>query len=199
MDDKTIQAYNRMAEGYDQGTSDYWSRTPQPPFIGVFSAALAGKRVLDVGCGPGRDGLIFRRHGLEPICLDASFAMLELAAQKGLATVLGDFAHLPFGNAEFDGVWAYTSLLHVRKDEVLGVLSEIRRVHKTGGIFGLGLLEGDGEEYRDIKEDGNPRWFNYYQLVDVQVLLARSGYSLMQSSRITPGPMPHLHFLARAV
>jgi ubiquinone/menaquinone biosynthesis C-methylase UbiE len=197
MDRRTIKVYDRTADGYEHGTADFWEKMPRPRFIEAFVVALDGPRVLDAGSGPGRDALMFHEYGLTPMCLDASAAMTRLSSKKGLPTVLGDFAHLPFRTAEFDGVWAYTSLLHTPKTRVGESLAEIHRVLKPGGIFGLGLLEGQGEEYRDVRNDGNPRWFSYYTTKEVHELLERSGFELMYSGKITLGVMTSLHFLAR--
>jgi ubiquinone/menaquinone biosynthesis C-methylase UbiE len=197
MDDKTVQAYDRIAEGYERGTEDYWERTPKPPFIGTFTDRLVGTHVLDVGSGTGRDALIFRAHGLLPICLDASPAMVKRSVKRGLPSVLADFSALPFPDAAFDGVWAYTSLLHVPKASVGEALGEIRRVLKPEGLFGLGLLEGLCEEYRDVAQDGNPRWFSYYTIGEIVGLLATNGFTVLRASSITPRTMTLLHVLAR--
>lgn len=199
MDRKTVESYDRTADGYEQDTADFWERLPQPPFLDAFTAMLNGRRVLDLGSGTGRDGLMFRDRGIEPICLDASAAMVNLSAQKGLRAMRGDFASPPFQDGQFDGVWAYTSLLHVPKEQFGRVLVEIHRVLKPGGIFGLGLIEGDGEEYRDTKHDGNPRWFSYYGVEEARDLLERNGFGLMYTQRTTPRTRTFLHFLARGV
>ena len=113
MDKKTINTYNRLAKEYDQETTDFWDKFPQD-FFYEFIKLVQG-RVLDVGSGPGRDGLILQNEGLDVVCLDASEAMIKMSSEKGLESVLGDFNNLPFAGEFFDGVWAYTSLLHVPK------------------------------------------------------------------------------------
>jgi ubiquinone/menaquinone biosynthesis C-methylase UbiE len=145
MDAKTIDTYNLLAQEYDEDTIDFWDRFPHS-FIDSF-VSLAKGSVLDVGSGPGRDGLLLQSKGLQITCLDASSAMIELCTSRGLNSVIGDFNKLPFENESFDAVWAYTSLLHVPKSEAHTSLIEIKRVLKTGGVFGLGLIEGDQEMY----------------------------------------------------
>jgi len=147
MDQKTIDTYNKMAKEYDDETSDFWERFPKT-FINKFTELTKGK-ILDVGSGPGRDGLLLKESGLEVVCMDASESMVALSKQKGLESVVGDFGSLPFADKSFGGVWAYTSLLHIPKSEIYKAIQEIRRVLKDDGIFGLGLIEGDSEEYRE--------------------------------------------------
>src|SRR3989338_7321509 len=110
MDKVTIDTYNRTAQEYHTETASFWDLFPRT-IIDTF-ASMAHGRVLDVGSGPGRDGLILKGKGLEIVCLDASEAMVALSTSRGLESVVGDFCVLPFPNATFSGVWAYTALLH---------------------------------------------------------------------------------------
>src|SRR4051812_42476026 len=111
MDAKTIQAYNEEAENYDLGTEDFWDKFPRT-FFDKFIELTKG-RVLDIGSGPGRDGLMLKQSGLDITCLDASEAMIKLCQDKGLLGIVGDFSVLPFEDESFDGVWSYTAWLHV--------------------------------------------------------------------------------------
>ena len=72
-------------------------------------------RVLDVGCGVGRDALAFAKRGYSVVAFDGSAEMVRLARERiaGLAEVLQmRFDEMPW-REEFDGVWACASLLHV--------------------------------------------------------------------------------------
>src|SRR6185436_13529912 len=100
MDQRTINTYNEMAEEYDVETADFWKRFPRA-IIDKFSEAVHGK-VLDIGSGPGRDGLILKDKGLSVVCLDASQAMVDISTQRGLESVCGDFNSLPFPEKSFD-------------------------------------------------------------------------------------------------
>lgn len=63
-----------------------------------------GRRLLDVGCGPGRHAHAFARQGVEVVGLDISQRFVELAAAEappGATFVRGDARALPF-DAEFD-------------------------------------------------------------------------------------------------
>lgn len=197
MDRKTIATYNKLAKEYDEETADFWDKFPQDPFD-EFTKLIKGK-VLDVGSGPGRDGLILQKKGLEVVCLDASEAMVKISSEKGLESVLGDFNDLPFADESFGGVWAYTSLLHVPKSEVLKSLQEIYRVLKVGGILGLGLIEGDTEEYRESSGVSMPRWFSFYTKAEVENLLKNNGFEILYFDTFKPGSKNYLNFIARKI
>jgi SAM-dependent methyltransferase len=196
MDTLTIQTYDEMAQAYDEETRDFWDRFPRT-FFDAFANLVRGK-VLDVGSGPGRDGTVLAERGLEVTCLDASEAMVRLCEEKGLLSVLGDFSALPFPDGAFGGVWSYTALLHVPKAEVSKAIEEIRRVLKDGGILGLGLIEGEGEGYREqYKGVLKPRWFSYYDKEEVERLLNAHGFHLLHFESFKPGSRNYLNFIAK--
>ena len=197
MDQKTIDTYNELAREYDEETADFWDRFPQT-FINKF-IGLARGTVLDVGSGPGRDGLILQKHGFSVTCLDASKAMIALSKGKGLASVVGDFNAIPFPKASFDNAWAYTSLLHVPKSDIDQPLSEIRRVVRPRGYFALGLIEGDTELYRESSGVGKPRWFSFYKKEEIEKLLHAHGFETVYSESFMSGSKKYLNFIARKI
>lgn len=197
MDQKTIQTYNMMAKDYDEETVDFWDRFPSK-IIDEFVVHLkGGAKILDVGSGPGRDGLILKQKGLDIKCLDASEAMISICKERGLDAVVGDFNNMPFDDNQFDGVWAYTSLLHVSKENIEKSFSEIVRVLKSGGIFGLGLIEGDFNDYRESSGMDKPRWFSFYTKEEIEVLLEKYNFEILYFDQFKPSSKNYLNFIAR--
>lgn len=194
MDTKTIDTYNKLAREYDDETLGFWDSFPRT-FIDHFVAEVRG-RVLDVGSGPGRDGLLLKNAGLDVVCLDASSSMVELSTGRGLVSVIGDFLELPFEEKSFDGVWAYTSLLHVSKQDFKKAVTEIKRVLQEGGRLGLGLIEGEGEVYRENMGEGNARLFSYFKKEEVEEILKTEGFEVVYFETITPGSRRYLQFIA---
>ena len=195
MDDKTIYAYNQLAQKYDDETCDFWERFPRT-FLDEFARLTQGK-VLDVGSGPGRDGLLLQQRGLQVLCFDASETMVNICKSKGLQGVVGDFNTLTFEDESFNGVWAYTSLLHVPKVEIMRPLQEIKRVLKASGFFGLGLIEGEGEEYKESAKVTLPRLFSYYQKDEVEGILNDLDFDVVYFEQFKPGKHNYLNFVAQ--
>jgi len=195
MDEKTINTYNELAEEYDKETADFWDRFP-PTIFNKFVKLSKGK-VLDVGSGPGRDGLMLKKAGLDVVCLDASESMIRLSREKGLNSVIGDFMFLPFENESFDAVWSYTSLLHIKKSEIKKSLDEIKRVLKPKGIFGLGLIEGDTELYRESSGINRPRWFSFYRKEEIEKLLLEFDFKVLYSEEFKPNTKNYLNFICQ--
>ena len=195
MDQKTIQTYNQMAKEYDDETIDFWQRFPRT-FFDKFAELVKGK-VLDVGSGPGRDGLLLKEKGLEMMCFDASEAMVKLCEEKGLESIVGDFMFIPFEDNSFDGAWAYTSLLHIPKVDVSKAFNEIRRILKDDGILGLGLIEGDTEEYKESAGVNMPRWFSFYTKEEIEKLLEKHNFKVLYFEQFQPRSKNYLNFIAQ--
>jgi ubiquinone/menaquinone biosynthesis C-methylase UbiE len=164
--------------------------------IDKFCDLTTGK-VLDVGSGPGRDGLILQSKGLGVICLDASDAMVKLSSQKGLVSIVGDCLSLPFPEESFNGVWAYTSLLHIKKSEIEIAIGEIYRVLKIGGIFGLGMIEGETEEYRESSGVGKRRLFSFYKKGELENILLKTSFEIVYFEQFQPKSKNYLNFICR--
>ncbi len=77
-----------------------------------------GGRILDAGCGSACDSLAFIRRGYDAVSIDASAAMVEATSKlTRKPALLMRFDDMDF-DAEFDGVWACASLLHVPRREM---------------------------------------------------------------------------------
>lgn len=197
MDDQTIATYDRLAKEYDEETIDFWERFPNTILTKFTESLASGKKILDAGSGPGRDGLLLKNRGLGVVCLDASESMVQMCRERGLEAIKADLLQLPFLDQEFDGVWAYTSLLHLKKEDIGKAFDEIHRVLKTGGVLGLGMIEGEGERYRESSGVGRPRWFAFYQKQELEELLKKHGFEVVCFEEFKPGSKNYLNYLAQ--
>ncbi|MCX6718867.1 MAG: class I SAM-dependent methyltransferase [Candidatus Taylorbacteria bacterium] len=195
MDKRTIDTYDQLANEYDKETTDFWDRFPRTIFDRFIE--LTKGEVLDIGSGPGRDGLILQRSGLNVTCLDASEAMIKISTGRGLHSIIGDFNDLSFKDGSFDGVWAYTSLLHVPKSEIDQSISEIHRVLKSNGIFGLGMIDGENELYRESSGVGKPRWFSFYKRGEIERILAKHRFEIIYFEEFKVNTKNYLNFISR--
>lgn len=192
----TLDFYNRNAAWFDQRTRANDMRPRMQPFIDLLPR---GAKILDVGCGPGRDVKTFRELGFDAMGIDGSHAMIELAR-----TIAPDatFQQVAFDEIEFadafDGIWASASLLHVPADQIDDVLTRLARALRTPGIIYMSVKAGDGKR---IHEDG--RFFNDYSESTLRALFARHPiFGLINIDHSPPGESqsdrkPWLHALAR--
>lgn len=186
-----------MAREYDEETSDFWERFPVSIFK-KFRESVSGK-ILDLGSGPGREGLILKKSGLEVVCLDASEEMVKITRQKGLESIQADLMKIPIEDQFFDGVWAYTSLLHIPRNDLPKALKEISRVLKEGGIFGLGMIEGDNQEYRESSGVNLPRLFTFYTKERLEKSLQKAGFEIIYYEEFQPKSKKYLNFISKKI
>ncbi|MGC8478438.1 MAG: class I SAM-dependent methyltransferase [Candidatus Micrarchaeia archaeon] len=96
---------------------------------------LHGKKVLDVGCGPGLHAAMLAKSGAIVYGIDQSEKMIELAKKHtpGANFIVGDIYHMPYKSEFFDAAFA-SYVVHYFSD-LDSAFKEIRRVMKKGGIF----------------------------------------------------------------
>jgi SAM-dependent methyltransferase len=104
-----------------------------------------GGRILDAGCGSGRDSLAFLRKGYHVISIDASREMVSAATKyTGQEALLLPFDALDF-ESEFDGIWACGSLVHIARRDLNSVLARLSKALKPNGVAYMSFKHGDAE------------------------------------------------------
>jgi SAM-dependent methyltransferase len=160
---------------YDSRSDDYAAmmdrQAGRDPMIERFIAACpAGGRVLDLGCGPGHYARRMAEVGLQVDAIDASPAMIGMAARHpGVSARLARFEDLT-DHARYDGIWAYFSLLHAQRADLPAHLARIARALKPGGVLFIGMKRGTGGG-RDTLD----RYYEYYEREELEALLTESG------------------------
>ena len=169
---KLRSTYDKTARDRDAVKVSGWKLEERKRFLDELQAS-GKKTLLELGAGPGRDALFFKRNGLEVTATDLSPEMVRLCRAKGLRARVMDFMALDFRDASFDAVFALNSLLHTPKKNLPDVLTGVRRVLKPGGLFYLGVY--GGHDFEGVWPDDPlepQRFFAYYKDED---LLERAG------------------------
>ncbi|MGL4542842.1 MAG: class I SAM-dependent methyltransferase [Polymorphobacter sp.] len=100
---------------------------------GFLQCLKPGARILELGCGGGRDAAAMLERGFDVVPTDGVAEMAQLAsARLGIPVAVLRFDQLA-ADAEFDAVWAHASLLHVPRTGLGDVLAAIHRALKPGG------------------------------------------------------------------
>ncbi|MGL1832251.1 class I SAM-dependent methyltransferase [Rhodocyclaceae bacterium SMB388] len=138
---------------YEQHAAPYWEGTRDHDVSQNIEALLdaidhpAPCRILDFGCGPGRDLQRFRALGHDAIGLDGSRAFAEMARKHtGCEVWIQDFIALDLPASFFDGVFANASLFHAPRSTLPDVLAALHGTLKPGGVLFCSNPRGDNQE-----------------------------------------------------
>ena len=179
---RTLAHYNERAEDFWEGTRDHDVRQNIEALLRHIRAA-APWRILDFGCGPGRDLMAFRALGHQPIGLDGSPPLAAMAREhSGCEVWEQDFLALDLPPAHFDGVFANASLFHVPSRELPRVLRELHATLKPDGVLFASNPRGRNEEGWN-----GGRYGTYHDLASWRAFLAAAGFSELEHYYRPPG------------
>ncbi|MEK6760862.1 MAG: methyltransferase domain-containing protein [Nanoarchaeota archaeon] len=202
----TIKAYDFSAEDYiskhgDIETIKNWAD--------AFVGKLNGMKILDVGCGPGRDLEYFSSLGLEVTGIDLVPEFLGAAKKKVPDAKLYhmDMREMDFNDNYFDGIWSCASFLHLPKSEHEGAMKEHARVLSPNGLMYMSVMgggKGDDPLPASPKYGGLSKYFYSFGKDEFRELLTSSGFSIEDAVKpeekpTTRNPVTFLNVLARKI
>jgi 8-oxo-dGTP diphosphatase len=201
---ETIQTYDRIAAAFAErnfgasldGAHEDFARAI------VGNAPTQRFRILDAGCGPGRDSKWFHERGFQTIGVDLSAGMLAEARRRAPDVDFrqADLRSLDFPDGYFDGIWCSASLLHVKRSDVPLVLKSFNRLLGHGYLW-LAVKAGQGEAIVDGDYGPNtPRAFTYFSRFELELYLERAGfdvYRVVEGQRTDARGHPWLEVLAQ--
>jgi SAM-dependent methyltransferase len=141
----TVAYYDRRAAEFSAQTAGLDMSALHDRFL---RHVPPGGRILDAGCGVGRDALAFVERGFAVVAFDASVEMVRLARERvaGRAEV----QHMRFEDVawleEFDGIWACASLLHAPIAQFRGIAGRFITALRLGGLWYMSFKFGVGEQ-----------------------------------------------------
>ncbi len=187
---------------YDKNSQEFFNRTINADVQDLYQKFLTHVpkqgRILDAGCGSGRDSRFFLGRGYDVTAFDGSLEMTKMASNllgKNALHML--FQDMPF-SSEFDAVWANASLLHVPYQNLRGVIDGFHKALVPNGIlyasfkYGTSMRQTEDRVFFDMDE------------TSIEPYLKRSFIPLeiwkSADTRSTVAPSPDkcwLHFIAR--
>ena len=156
MKNNTLEYYSRNAESFIKTTASVDFQETQDRFLRCLEP---GSRILDLGCGSGRDARYFLKKGYQVDATDGSAEICRLASEyTGIPVKQMLFSELD-AVSEYDGIWACASILHLPEEELRDVMHRIGTALKEDGIFYTSFKYGDfagernGRYFRDFTEE----------------------------------------------
>lgn len=157
---------------YDNNALEISRRYEQVDFSPIQKVLLTKlprrKRVLEVGCGSGRDASFLVSHGLDVTATDGSSAMLT-QAKRLHPELRGRLVHhrlpddLPFDDQAFNAAFTIAVLMHLKRDDIAVAIQEVHRVLGPSGLLffsvplkrpelGEGGLDERGRRFTSLSE-----------------------------------------------
>lgn len=201
-----MDLYQQLQTSYDQMVLEFAKRHHfrMADNLVVLAQELAehvgeNGKLVDVGCGTGRDMAWFEAHHIPTVGVDLSMGMLAYARENVHGELISmNMRHLAFQNALFDGAWCCASLLHLPKAEATYALQEIRRILKPGGMLILFVQEGTGEGWEAGYVPDAVRFFARYGLDEMSQLLFTQRFKVLKSDLINTPQRKWLSFVCSA-
>ncbi|MFA5333541.1 MAG: methyltransferase domain-containing protein [Candidatus Nanoarchaeia archaeon] len=177
---ETIQTYEGYANAYDNKWGNY---TGLELIADNFISYLKGKKVIDIGCGPGRDSKYLSNKGFELTGIDLTNNFLKIAKNKVPAANFYrmDMRQLSFRNESFDGIWCNGAFLHIPKDENRLTMQEFYRILNSQGVMYLSVKIGNGEKIVEKDYWKGRKLFVYYSENEIMDLLKNTGFEIIKT------------------
>jgi SAM-dependent methyltransferase len=143
---RTIAYYDQHAEQFRAGTEAH----DVSQNIAALLRHIEGSppfRILDIGCGPGRDLRTFTSMGHIAVGLEGSEQFAAMArVSSGCEVWQQNFLQLNLPDRHFDGLFANASLFHVPSAALPRVLQQLHATLKPRGVLFSSNPRGDNEE-----------------------------------------------------
>ena len=141
----TLAYYAANAEAFASSTASIEFSAVQERFEALLEP---GARVLDFGCGSGRDAKRFAEAGFAVDAVDGSPELCAIASRHaGLPVRCMRFEELD-AEGVYDGIWACSSILHVPSAQLPALLAKMAAALGDSGVVYTSFKYGEGEGMR---------------------------------------------------
>lgn len=183
----TIKTYDKSAKELAEYFRSVGPRVDEIERALSLAGTPTGARVIEIGCGDGRDAAeIIKRvewyQGFDP-----SEGFLKIARNKvpNGSFIRADVLSYKYPK-KLDVVYAFASLLHVNRDDFAIVCQKVKEALRKGGIFFISLKERYKYEEEIKKDQYGERMFYYYN-VELVKQLAGNSFALIYKNHYVLG------------
>ncbi len=176
---QTLDYYDKHAATFSASTVTVDLHETQERFLDSLRCCFPNQsklRILDFGCGSGRDTKYFLENGYDVAAVDGSAELCKLASEyTGIAV-----KHMLFEDldaiSEYHGIWACSSILHLSKPELTRIMRLIHTALIPSGMlytsFKYSTFEGmrNGRYFTDFTEASFRSFLNEIEGFEIQTL-----------------------------
>jgi len=173
------KAYDLMV---DRAMKEWLNYKPKMHW-NYFMGLVTGKKILDIGCGTGRDAKYFTENGFNVVGIDISEKMISYAKKNAPKAKFyaRDMRNMRFKSGSFDGVWCMSSLTLLDENHMIPVLKKINNVLKKGGTLFISMKEGEGI---DVYGEGEKKRYAFlYPKNTVEQKVRNAGFDIVKIKR----------------
>ena len=190
-----------------QSTADFFGHEPSEFGMGAMRTFLANgaNKILELGCGQGRDTLHFLKHGLEVIAYDYSETCLnqlmdkakKLGLDKNLTVEHHDLRKgIPLADETIDACFSHMFFtMHLNENELALIFKECHRILKHGGMNIYSVRNVHDPHFKKGVHRGEDMWENqmgfvvhFFSMDKIQRLA--SGYDLLYTKEFDDDSPP---------
>lgn len=174
----TMKTYDKIAKRYSQSNKRLMPYDTYNKFLSLIPKKA---KILEAGCGYGRDCGVFCEKGYDVTGIDLSQGMLDVA-KKNVANVefiKMSVRDLRFEDYTFDGIWCNAVLLHLSKKDTQKAIEELARVLKNQGIMYVSVRKGENKELVKEGPEDTPRYFTYFSEDEIEKYFRECGFEII--------------------
>ena len=152
-------------------------------------------KVLDIGCGGGRNIKTYQTNKIKITGLDSSSEFIKLCRNDGLDVVLSDMTQIPFSDNYFDNLIVIASFHHLTNSEDRNkALQEMTRVLKNGGTMMVSVwsktqptktkrtFDNWGDTlvpWKNLKGEVFNRYYYIFKIEEIEKLFLDNGFKII--------------------
>ena len=193
---RTIDYYNENAKDFVQGTISVDFTKVQHKFIDKLEK---GDYILDFGCGSGRDTKYFIDNGFKVDAIDGSEELCKLASDYTGINVKHMYFKQISDIDKYNGIWACSSILHLKYEELIRVIEKMNLALKQNGIIYTSFKYGDFEGERNGRYFTDMTEISFKKLIENIIDLRIEEYWITSDVRPGRGEEKWLNLILRKI